>query len=136
MRRWSELYEIEAEYREFEPRLPRIDLVLGVALTLVLGFGGLFGFGRAGQKPLEADEPVVAGAEWDQPEMLEPVSDFDVTGRASVALCSVEAPERIPAWAEVHLARALESIECLEDMDVEIRVIEWNMERTVGVPTL
>ncbi|MHC4976216.1 MAG: hypothetical protein ACYTF7_06380 [Planctomycetota bacterium] len=136
MRRWEDLYELEAEYRDFEPRLPRIDLVLGVALSLAIGGAGLFGIGKMQSQPQEASAqaaPMVASEpvadEFEMDPLMEAISDRDVTGRVPLALCSLETPRRIEV-------RVLESDDLEEVLEFTFHAADWDYERTIGVPTL
>ena len=122
MRRFESEHELEAEYRDFEPGLPRIDLVLGVALSVLLGAGGLFGYGWLPGVLASPAQQDVASAE--SAQNFAPEDDFDVTAGLRVSLSRIE---------DMHVLRV---IGCREQDDSAVHELNWTLERTDSGPAL
>ncbi len=133
MRRLESEHELEAEYRDFEPGLPRIDLVLGVALSVILGAGGLFGYGimpQAAEPALQEDVAIAVPVENNST-----VGDFVVTKGLDASLCHVEVESTfvLDALDDVRMLRV---IGCVEQMDSSLVELNWIFKRTAVAPAL
>jgi hypothetical protein len=132
MRRYDS--ELEAEYRDFEPSLPRIDLVIGVALSIAIGAGGLFGFGTipGAVEAIRPQENTVAEAL--VPD-VEPMSEFAVTEIDGATLLEVETTRGVAMELRAGV-RAIRLFGCAEAVGIAPETAYWTFSRTESVPAL